>query len=264
MPVCILLAGIGPVHAEAQINLDQFDLTFSAEFDRPSDIDEKFIHHYRRWGDLRTLAGNLEQELYVDRAYLDELGAHDVEAPFSVDDGILSITARPTPEALSGKIDLPYLSGMVTTEESFAQTNGYFEIRCRMPAGQGLWPAFWLVGLTHDEALEIDVVEVLADKPRTIYNSIHTSDRGVEWGIEVLAADSSKDFHTYGVDWRPDRIDFYVDRIMVGSAPVHLPGPMYMIANLAVGGEWPGNPTKETAFPASFEIDYIRAYAHRQ
>ncbi|MBC6715564.1 glycoside hydrolase family 16 protein [Aurantimonas sp. DM33-3] len=245
---------------EASIDIDRYALRFSAEFDNQRDLSDKFINHYRRWGNLRTLAGNEEQQLYVDRTYLDAIDLREIDAPFEVKGGNLEIIARPTPKAARDRIDFPYISGLVTTEETFAQTYGYFEIRCRMQAGQGMWPAFWLVGMTHDEALEIDVFEMLGHEPRRIYHSIHTSARGVEWGAESDRVDPTADFNTYGVDWQEKYIDFYVNRERVARAEAVLPGPMYMIANLAVGGNWGGNPDETTKFPARLVIDYIRAY----
>lgn len=266
LAIAVALAGAftgAPAKAGAGLDLDlsRYKLTFAAEFDDPKDLASKFIYHYRRWGNLRTLADNEERQLYVDDTFLSEIGASSLPSPFAVDKGLLTITARATPLRFLERLGLPYMSGMVTTEESFHQTYGYFEINCRMPFGKGLWPAFWLVGLTHDEPLEIDVVEVLEDAPATIYHSIHAPKRDVEWSITVDGPDTTSGFHSYGVDWRPDRIDFYIDRKKVGSAPVRLPGPMYMIANVAVGGEWPGNPDAMTVFPASMQIDHIRAYA---
>lgn len=259
-----LLALLGSaLHAsseETTLDVNRYALRFSAEFDDQSDLTDKFINQYRRWGNLRTLAGNDERQLYVDRTYLDAIDLQDVDDPFEVKGGNLEIIARQTPKAARDRIEFPYISGMVTTEESFAQTYGYFEIRCRMQAGQGLWPAFWLVGMTQDEALEIDVFEMLGHEPRRIYHSIHTSDRGLEWGTESDQVDPTAGFNTYGVDWHENYIDFYVNRQRVARAEAVLPGPMYMIANLAVGGNWGGNPDETTRFPASLVIDYIRAY----
>ena len=251
----------GPANAGSRIDLSGYKLTFAAEFDDQSDLASKFIYHFERWGNLRTLAGNEELEIYVDDRFLADIGAESLPSPFEVSKGLLSIAARRTPAPFLERLGFPYMSGMVTTEKSFSQTYGYFEIKCRMPAGKGLWPAFWLVGLTHEEPLEIDVVEVLEDATSTTYHSIHAPQRKIEWSIKADGNDTTSGFHTYGVDWRPERIDFYIDRRKVGSAPVRLPGPMYMIANVAVGGEWPGNPDATTVFPGSMLIDYIRAYA---
>ncbi|MEN3791627.1 glycoside hydrolase family 16 protein [Fulvimarina sp. MAC3] len=259
----LLIAGTAEASPrQGQLDIEHFALRFSAEFNDEQDLNEKFINHFRRWGNLRTLTGNEEQQLYVDRTYLDAVDLGDVAAPFEVRDGNLEIIAQPTPESARERIDLPYISGLVTTEESFAQTYGYFEIRCRMPAGQGLWPAFWLVGLTHDDALaiEIDIFEMLGHEPERIYHSIHTNDLGIEWGKESGGLDPTAGFNTYGVDWQKDYVDFYVNRERIARAEVSLPGPAYMIANLAVGGNWGGNPDETTEFPARLLIDYIRAY----
>ena len=215
----------------------------------------------------RSLTNNGEKEIYVDQAFTGTgtrpLGLN----PFSISDGKLEITANVAPPiAMRYLSGYHYTSGLITTRQSFSQTYGLFEIRAKMPAGKGLWPAFWLLPTDGSWPPEIDGLEVLEDKPTTLYVSSHTKDKN--YGPQTIAvqmADTTSDFHLYSVDWEPKEIVFYVDNKEVARqpTPTDMIKPMYMLANLAVGGNWPGDPDSSTRFPATFTIDYIRAYKHR-
>ncbi len=253
--------------------------TFAEEFDG-SAIDT------RRWnlaygarrpgkgmGD-RTLWGNRELQLYFDRAFLD-LGID----PFTVADGVLTITARPldnrakiavasegarSPEQLKQGLRpeiLAYSSGAITTRDTFKQKYGYFEIRASWSTGKGIWPAFWLLPATGEWPPEIDVIEAHGDKPGVAYHSIHSK---VAPKVTLVAkvGGSQQEYRTYGVLWLPDRLDYYIDGKLTGTvkAPGDFHQPMYLLANLAIGGYWPGNPTPDTQFPATYKIDHIRAW----
>ncbi|QQP92769.1 glycoside hydrolase family 16 protein (plasmid) [Skermanella sp. TT6] len=240
---------------------DGYRRTFAAEFDDPSLAlpGPMFATSYVTWGGLRTLAGNQEAQLYIDETMPDVAKAG--VGAFSIADGKLAIEARPTPEILMPSLGSKYISGMLTTEPSFRQRYGYFEIRARLPLGRGLWPAFWLVGDTHSEHLEIDVFEVLGHEPDRIYLTVKAPQRQIGYhegfrpGIRT-----DHGFHRYGVEWTPDEVVFFLDGAELKRVNARLDVPMYMIVNLAVGGTWPGQPDKTTEFPARMEIDYIRAY----
>ena len=177
---------------------------------------------------------------------------------------MLSITATPaapgtTPEGQA------YRSGVITTFHSFAQTYGFFEVRAELPSGQGLWPAFWLEPANNIYSCELDAFEQLGSDPTTIYSTTH-GETGPNWVVNfnpVHVANTSTAFHTYGVDWEPTTTTFYFDGHKTVSVPTpdSMNGPMYMILNLAVGGQWswPGLDTSQT--PASMKIDWVRAYA---
>lgn len=168
-----------------------------------------------------------------------------------------------------------YVSGMMTTGRDtsstaapprFAFRYGYVEVRARMPAGPGLWPALWLLPLTHDSRPEIDLVEVDGRRPRMGTAHVHFRDaygtarvEGRGWRDDDL----SRGWHTYGLDWRRDRIDWYVDgvRRWTFADADNIPHErMYLLANLAVGGEWVGSPTAATAFPATMAIDHVKVW----
>jgi Glycosyl hydrolases family 16 len=190
--------------------------------------------------------------------------------PFSVADGVLTITADRTPISAQSLLPAPvvhdYVSGALSSYP-FSQTYGYFEMSARVPPGRGLWPAFWLLPVDMKWPPEIDVMEVLGQDPMTVYTTVHS--RGVDHGPRrqgygTKTVDLSADFHLYGVDWGPERVRFYLDRRLVFSRPTpdDWHAPFYVIVNLAVGGpkSWPGAPDANTQFPAHLRIAAIRAW----
>ncbi len=196
-----------------------------------------------------TLAANHEAENYLQTA-----GAG---SPFSVAGGVLTITASPVSTAPG----LPYTSGGLITRPGFAQTYGVFEMRAQMPAGAGMWPAFWLVPADGSWPPELDAPEVLGREPTIIYLSTRSKLQPART-IAVDVADTSAGFHTYAVDWEPAAITYYFDGNAVASlpTPADMHKPMAMRLNLAVGtaASWPGAPGGETG---QLRVGYVRAYA---
>lgn len=184
--------------------------------------------------------------------------------PFAHQRGRLSILARPTPQGLRPLAwNKPYYGGAITSKFSFAQKFGYFEIEARLPAGKGMWPAFWLMPVegSWPDAGEIDVFEGLGD-PRTIFCTV-IAGRQKKTARIRLAFDASAGFHRYGVLWGPREMVWFVDRKRVASAPT--PPALtrqkaYIIANLAVGGAWGGYPDKTTPFPGRYDVRRITAW----
>jgi beta-glucanase (GH16 family) len=157
-----------------------------------------------------------------------------------------------------------YTSGMIASLGKFAQQYGWFEIRAKFPKGKGFWPAFWLLPVTKQWPPEIDVLEILGHEPEKIYFSTHWQDAGGHHQSktqEYRGPDFSADFHTVALEWKPGEVIWYVDGVERARSSAGVPAePMYLIANLAVGGDWPGNPDATTPFPGVMEIDYIRVY----
>jgi beta-glucanase (GH16 family) len=139
---------------------------------------------------------------------------------------------------------------------------GRFEARLKLPYGQGIWPAFWLLPASGAWPPEIDVIEAHGDKPNITFHTLH-SEHETQGAHKVKAPADDGQFHTYGVLWQPDRIEWYVDDQLTASEPTpkDMHQPMFVIANLAIGGKWPGDPDADTPFPAQMEIDYIRAWS---
>jgi beta-glucanase (GH16 family) len=211
--------------------------------------------------------GSGEEEIYVDPTFAGTGSTPLGLNPFSVRDGVLTIRAeraRPTVQPyLGGQL---YISGLLTTEHSFSQLYGYFEVRAKLPSGRGLWPAFWLLPTDDTWPPEIDVFEVLGDQPTTIFTSLHmvgTDRPDAQVVIGTHVEDVTADFHTYGVMWTLDFICWFFDgrQVAYTTTPRSVRKPMYLLMNLAVGGHWPGQPDNTTKFPADMQIDYVRAYA---
>lgn len=198
-------------------------------------------------------------------------GTDDPDAPVLVGDGRLTLTARPRPGVEPGRGDIGYVSGMVSSHPSLSFTHGYVEARIRIPAGRGLWPAFWLFQSPGAKGYaEIDVMESLGHEPSKLYATIHA---GPDWAsrkilqAEPVASDFgigsfADGFHVYAVDWTRERTRFLVDGKEVGAFPTppELNVPMHLMLNLAVGGRWAGLPQDPSIFPARMEIDWIRVW----
>lgn len=214
------------------------------------------------WGGRYNTAGELQ--MYVDPMFSAQQSLS--LSPFSIADGMLTIQAdRVSPQVASHLEGRHYISGMLTTEKSFSQLYGYFEMRARFPFGRGLWPAFWMASADRSWPPEIDIVEVLGDQPTTLYATIHfgTKRRPLKRGFPLTVANVTSDFHTYGVLWTPQFVAWYFDGNHVADAatPKGMHRPMYLLVNLAVGGKWPGSPDDTTKFPAKMQISYIKVYA---
>ncbi len=174
-------------------------------------------------GGARTLAENGELEEYMDPAYAGSGSKPLGVNPFSDSNGVLSITAQPTSPTVAPYINnMPYTSGLLTTEGSFSQTYGYWEIGAELPKGDGLWPAFWLLPADHSWPPEIDIFEVLGNDPNTVYNSFHGSD-GIDFSQATHVGDLSTGFHTFGFNWTPATMTWYVD----GLPTAQLATPAY-------------------------------------
>ncbi len=199
---------------------------------------------------LRTLGNNHEAEWYEDA------GPH---GPFSTQGGGLTITARPASHLPQG---MSYSSGLITTRQSFSQTYGYFAICAQLPHGAGMWPAFWLLPADGSWPPEIDVMEMLGNDPTDYYASVHAA--GLDKVTKIPAPDLSAGFHVFAVSWRPDKIRYYLDGVQVNevNTQADMHKPMYMLANLAVGGpgSWPGPADGETG---RYKIAWIKAWQFR-
>lgn len=255
-------AGLGPLSFE-----ETFDAppSFYHPTENPSGRWKTTYRHGWQADDVpagierRTLQPNKELQVYTDRW----LGPD----PFSWADGVLSITARPAadPRRLWGQ---RYTSGMISTEKSFAQRYGYWEMRGQVPKGKGLWSAFWLLK-TDAQAPnwppELDILEAHGDKPRTHFMTAHSKDARGRYRKDFLAyegADLTAGPHTFGLLWTPEALVWYQDDVEQYrvATPPGFDAPMHLIVNLAVGGEWPGSPDAATQFPAALKVDHVRVW----
>jgi beta-glucanase (GH16 family) len=205
-----------------------------------------------------TIASNDELEWYVPEQV-------------TVAHGALQLTADQRPVRGSDGKPYDFRSGMVTTgpptwegtPAKLAFTYGSVEARLRVPAGQGLWPALWLLPADRESVPEIDVLEVLGQDPGELLMHLHPEDRSSESpskSYRMPGSNLAEDWHTVRLDWSAGRLEFFVDgvrvwRITGDEVPDE---PMYVVLNLAVGGVYPGPPDDSTVFPATFAIDYLR------
>lgn len=185
--------------------------------------------------------------------------------------GMLDLKAKRETVVVSSSKSYDYTSGMIqsggatkASPAKFSFTYGYMEMSAKVPAGQGLWPAFWTLPDDYAWPPEIDVMEILGNDTTTAYGTLHWSRNRNGWAQGVFqGADLSQALHTYAVDWEPWSIVWYVDGAPTFSYtnPSNIPNkPMYLLANLAVGGDWPGAPDATTPFPSDMLIDYIRVW----
>ena len=188
------------------------------------------------------------------------------------EDGALALVARlPAGKSLSpGNIE----SGMLRSR--WYGQYGYFEARIRVPGGLGMWPAFWLNPQDQSWPPEIDVVEIVNNGRDTTRNSFHivhgvgkqeaTFSRLDEWHSYRPGIDYKDGYHTFAVEWTPDRVRHYVDDVLVVDRPYRWlhndgrdGGPAHVLLNLAVGGSWPGAPTS-ASLPAKLLVKHIRVW----
>ena len=193
--------------------------------------------------------------------------------------GHLVITARRETHTGHG-VTRPYTSGRLETGGLFQTTYGELDSRIKLPAGAGLWPAFWALGSDYPRvgwpgSGEIDMMEALGQDSFTAYGTIHgpSSSSSAGWSMTVYKrtrVSLAAGFHVYGVRWSPGKILFTFDGVpyAVRTRSDLRPGdrwvlnkPFYLLLNLAVGGVWPGNPNASTPFPARMLVDWVRVYS---
>lgn len=208
--------------------------------------------------------GNNELQYYTDRL-------QNIE----VKNGMLHIKA--VKEAYLGA---SYTSAKITTKGVFEQKYGRYEAKIKLPWGQGLWPAFWLLGDDSNGSViwpqigEIDIMEYRGQQPTIVHGSIHGP--GYSAGEAITKSYSlpndrfDTDFHIFGIEWGPNYINYYVDDVLYNQiTPSSLPAGaewvfndnnFYIILNLAVGGSFVGSPNTQTVFPQEMIVDYVRVY----
>jgi hypothetical protein len=245
-----------------------FQWTAGYEFAKPSPISPPFTAGKRQ---LRPEVAWLPAELatYPNGDAI----ARGGYSPFSVAEGLLTITADRTPRSMLELIPEGYATDYVSgalISYPFGQRYGYFEMRAKLPRGRGLWPAFWLLPTDRSWPPEVDVMEVLGHDTAALYTTVHTKETGQHRSFthETRGVDLSLDFHSYGLDWGPERLRFYMDRrlVMSNATPSDYHSPFYVLVNLAVGGSksWPGAPDAQTSFPARMEIAHIKVWQRKR
>jgi beta-glucanase (GH16 family) len=200
-----------------------------------------------------------------------------------IENGNLVITAKQENYKGSDGVTRSYTSARLKTLGLFAQAYGRFEARIKIPAGQGTWPAFWMMGsnisaVSWPRCGEIDVMENIGKEPGMVHGSLHgpstvsqTSDLSAPFSLPA-GQNFADDFHLYAVEWEPGTIRFYVDANLYATfTSKQWPAggiwtfdhPFFILLNLAVGGDWPGSPDHTTVFPQTMLVDYVRVYQKR-
>ncbi len=164
------------------------------------------------------------------------------------------------------------------TSGKFEQQYGRFEARIKISYGQGMWPAFWMLGndigtVGWPTCGEIDIMENIGKEPAMVHGTIHgpgySGGTGIGSPFSLAKGRFADDYHLYAVEWEPNLVRFYVDNNLYATrTPADLPQgtkwvydhPFFMILNLAVGGDWPGAPDNATVFPQTMLVDYVRVY----
>ena len=267
--ICLTLpinGGLSPATAVKAAPPTVWSLVWSDEFDGPSGaaVDAtKWTAEVGGWG-----WGNNELEYYTARP-----------ANAYQSGGSLVIKAIKEHYTGSDNVTREYTSARLITKNKFSPQYGRFEARIKLPYGQGIWPAFWMLGNDIDTAGwpqcgEVDIMENIGREPSIIHGTIHGP--GYSGGDGIGASYSlpnnqrfADSFHMFAVEWEPNVVRFYCDGILYKTlTPANLPAgktwvyshPFFLLMNLAVGGYWPGNPDATTVFPQTMLVDYVRVY----
>ena len=244
----------------------EMKLVWSDEFDKPGLPDPA------KWGYEEGYVRNKESQYYT------------VSRPENarVENGLLVIEARKEKFAYSAKGKqgvADYTSASVTSRHKASWTYGRIEVKAKLPAGRGTWPAIWMLGNNIDKVGwpacgEIDIMEYVGHQPDKIHVNVHTKGfnhtKGNGRGRAMpFAADAPAQFHVYAVDWTPQAMVFSLDGkpgftvkndgTGVDSWPFD--APQYLILNLAIGGSWGSQKgIDDSIFPQKFLVDYVRVY----
>jgi beta-glucanase (GH16 family) len=256
---CAVLACafLTPVQAAEPASTNGWKLVWSDEFDKPGLPDPS------KWGYEEGFVRNNEKQYYT-RERMENA---------RVENGKLILEARKE-EFKNGH----YTSASLTTRGKASWTTGRIEVRAKLPRGNGMWPAIWMLGNDVKHAGwpacgEIDIMEYVGFDPDTIHANVHTKKynhmRGNGRGSTLKVPAPFDGFHNYILEWHADRLDFFVDDQKnftckdegTGEDAWPFNMPEYLILNIAVGGAWGGQKgIDDTIFPQRMEIDYVRAY----
>ncbi|MDD2792074.1 MAG: family 16 glycosylhydrolase [Sediminibacterium sp.] len=193
-----------------------------------------------------------------------------------VSNGVLRIIA-----SKENRENKSYTSSKLQTRNKAAFTYGRFEVRAKLPAGRGTWPAIWMLGTNIDSISwpacgEIDIMEHVGYEKDSIYGTIHSEAynhiKGTQKSKAIYTADPYTRFHVYAIEWTPEKIDFIMDGVVYNQIRnEHLTvrewpfdAPFFLILNLAIGGGWGGRKGVDDAiFPATMEVDWVRVFQAR-
>ncbi len=252
----ILLFALFSLSASAQYT-PGLKLVWSDEFDRPGPPDST------KWGHEEGYIRNDELQYYTSRS-----------GNVRVEDGCLVIEARKEKYR-----DFDYTSASVNTLGKMEFLYGRIEVRAKVPAGNGTWPAIWTLGTDistagYPECGEIDIMEYVGFDPKAFFTNVHTpgsrsSADPNAFSARMTLPDAASAFHVFALEWTPEALAFFIDgkRVHTYTRDKNNPGmwrfdkPHYLLLNLAIGGVWGGQQgIDDRIFPAKYYIDYVRYY----
>lgn len=251
-------------------SMDSYQLVWSDEFDGTSIDESKWSYDLGDGCDISPDLcgwGNNELEYYTDRS----------ENSY-ISEGKLVIEARKESPLYLGQHQ--YTSARMVTKNKGDWTYGRIDVRAKMPIGQGLWPAIWMLPTENvyggwPRSGEIDIMEYLGHKPSEVLGTIHYGHDFWRFNSQYLELEEgtfADDFHVFTVLWTEDCILFQMDGKDIGVPntrstvlPTTYPfdQDFHLILNVAVGGNLPGNPDASTVFPQTMEVDYVRVYQEK-
>ncbi len=256
--------GGSPADAPDESAVPGYTLTWSDEFDGPDgSAPDPAKWTYDTGG---SGWGNNEREYYTSSL-----------ANSQQQGGNLVITATPDGASSLGCWygACLYTSARLKTQGLFAQAYGRFEARAQMPFGKGLWPAFWMLGsdistVNWPACGEIDVLETIGTDISTNHGSLHAPGYNPTGTYPLPDGGTyAQAFHTFAIEWEPGEIRFYVDDQLYetqdqsgvpDAGTWEFDTPFFIILNVAVGGNWPGDPDSTTTFPQTLKVDWVRVY----
>jgi beta-glucanase (GH16 family) len=239
----------------AEWELPGWTLVWQDEFDGPEIDRTKWTFDLGGHG-----WGNNEWQAYTERP-----------ENVRIEDGILVIEARE-----EQFVRRNYTSARLKTQGLHAWTYGRIEARMKLPYGNGIWPAFWMLGANIQQRAwpgsgEIDIMEYIGRDANRVYGTVHgpgySGGGGIGHHINMPAGTLNDEFHVFAIEWEENEIRWYVDdQQFFALTPEAVPGewvfdhPFFILINLAVGGNWPGYPDESTVFPQFLLVDYVRVY----
>ena len=234
-------------------------LLFNESFDGTSLKSDRWSPCYHWSSSGCTNLSNDELEWYIPEQV-------------KVADGTLALEAKQ--QSVTGLDDrrFDYVSGMISglspERPLFAFKYGYVESRVQVPAGRGLWSAFWMLPTTGESKPEVDIFEFVGEKPDEVTMHTHWRQDGKDrqHGYRWQGPDFTEGWHTFGLEWKTDSLTWYVDgaaRWKITDTEQIPQEDMYLIANLAVGGHFTKSPDDSTPFPSSMKVDYIKVWGNQ-
>jgi beta-glucanase (GH16 family) len=252
--------------APAAAKPPEWTLVWSDEFNGPNDSPVEASKWTAETGGDGW--GNNELEYYTSR-------------PQNVHQENGNLVIRVLQEKYTGSdgVTRGYTSARLKTLGKFSQRHGRFEARIKIPRGQGIWPAFWMLGDDIEKAGwpacgEIDIMENIGKEPSLVRGTIHgpgySGANGIGAPFRLVGGQPiADDFHVFAVEWEANAIRFYVDEHLYETrTPADLPKgakwvydhPFFLLLNVAVGGDWPGSPDASSTFPQEMLVDYVRVF----